>query len=273
MTVHTAGDAGGLSREPVAAVTESSGQGPRFDHFAVRSDPWLSLLALAVLPVLLVEDRATDETLRAAAYVLNWGIWLAFCAEFVVKLWLARERLRYVRTAWLEITLIVLSPPFFVPETMEGLRALRAVRLLRVARMLRVLTLAGLVFRRWRKVLRAHNLHYVLLLGLGSVCIAGVAIYQVEGDENPAMQSIGDGLWWAIGTLTAGFGDTRVATAEGRFIAVPLIFVGLVVIAVFTATVASYFVERQQEEQLKKHSERLKSIDEKLDQLLRDRHM
>jgi hypothetical protein len=113
-------------------------QGARFERFRRRCDLPLGLVALAIVPVLILEDRATEETLRGLAYAANWAIWLAFCAEFATKLVLARKRVEFIRAAWLDVAVIVLSPPFLVPDSMEGIRALRAVRLLRLLRLFRV---------------------------------------------------------------------------------------------------------------------------------------
>jgi hypothetical protein len=42
----------------------------------------MAFLALLVIPVLVMEDRATTPELRQGAVIINWVIWLAFVAEF-----------------------------------------------------------------------------------------------------------------------------------------------------------------------------------------------
>jgi len=83
------------------------------------------------VPALVLEDRATDAALRSAAYLTNWVVWLAFCGEFLLKRVAAPRRAVFVREAWFDLAIIVLSPPFLVPQQMDSLRALRAVRLFR----------------------------------------------------------------------------------------------------------------------------------------------
>ena len=59
----------------------------------VRRFEWpMALLALLVLPVLVMEDRATTPELRQAATALNWIIWIAFVVEFAFK-WAEPEAL------------------------------------------------------------------------------------------------------------------------------------------------------------------------------------
>src|SRR3712207_5870522 len=93
----------------------------------------LAILALLVIPVLIIEERAVSAEWRTAAQVLNWIIWLAFCADFLIR-WGAERRWRFLRSAWFDLALIVLTPPFAVPEPMQGARSVRVLRLLRLLR-------------------------------------------------------------------------------------------------------------------------------------------
>lgn len=76
-------------------------------------------LALLVVPALVLEERTTDPALRAIAHTLNWVVWVAFCVEFAVR-WAADGRLRFLRMAWFDILLILLSPPLLVPQYLQG---------------------------------------------------------------------------------------------------------------------------------------------------------
>ncbi len=100
----------------------------------VRRFEWpMALLALLVIPVLVMEERATTPELRIVAVAINWSIWLAFVAEFVVK-WAADRTLAFPKKAWFDLLLIVIAPPFGVPDAMQGIRSLRVLRLLRLLR-------------------------------------------------------------------------------------------------------------------------------------------
>jgi voltage-gated potassium channel len=57
------------------------------------------------------------------------------------------------------------------------------------------------------------------------------------------IHNFGQGLWWAVVTVTTiGYGDHYPVTAFGQGVAVILMMVGISLIGVLTATVASYFV-------------------------------
>ena len=61
---------------------------------------------------------------------------------------------------------------------------------------------------------------------------------------------IGDGLWWAIQTVTTvGYGDLVPTSTTGRFIAALVMVVGIGFLTVITAAITSTFVSRSRHEQ------------------------
>ena len=224
----------------------------------------MGILALLVIPVLVMEDRATTPELRQAATALNWIIWIAFVVEFAIK-WAADRTLAFLRKAWFDILLIVLTPPFGVPEMMQGIRSLRVLRLLRL---LRAFGVAGMGLRLVHRHFGKQKFHYVLVLACATVVLGAVGVFALEAGENKGIQHFGDALWWAITTVTTvGYGDITPITPEGRMIAVVLMVTGIGVIGVFTATVASFFFEDQQAQDplLAQVLARLDAIERKLD--------
>jgi hypothetical protein len=47
----------------------------------------LAALALLIVPVLILEERATSELVKQIAYIANQVVWLAFCGEFSSSTW------------------------------------------------------------------------------------------------------------------------------------------------------------------------------------------
>ncbi|MBI4266068.1 MAG: potassium channel family protein [Acidobacteria bacterium] len=254
---------------PVLEAVEDS-RAPTFDRFT-RVVEWpMAILALAVVPALVLENRSTTPEIAAAAVVVNWIIWTGFCGEYLVKLVLAPSRAAYVRQAWFDFFIIVLSPPFLVPDSLQAIRTLRAARVLRLIRLLRAFAVAGMGLRLLRGLLRHHSFHYVLTVALAVVGLGAIAIYVLEGGSNAAVGSIGDALWWAVVTATTvGYGDVSPVTPEGRLIAVVLMITGIGVIGVFTATVASFFFEQAPGTDTAPLEARLANVEEKLDRILR----
>ena len=220
----------------------------------------LAFLALLVIPVLVVEERSASPELRFIAAVLNWIIWLAFTADFVVR-WAADPRWRFLREGWFDLTLIALTPPF-VPESLQSFRTFRVLRLLRAGAM------AGIGLRSARRAFGAHQFHLVALFAAATVLLGATGVFVFEGGPGQRVQTFGDALWWAIVTATTvGYGDISPATTEGRLIAVVLMLVGIGVIGVFTATVATYFFAQDREEE-SSVAARLEALERKVDLLL-----
>jgi voltage-gated potassium channel len=239
---------------------------PRLHQLARRLEWPMALLALLVIPALVMEERATAPEVRTAGVVLNWIIWVAFGGEFIVR-WAADGKASFLRRSWFDVALIVLTPPFGVPEAMQGVRSLRVLRLLRL---IRAFGVAVMALRLGQRHFGKQKFHYVVLIAVGTVVLGAVGVYVVETGRNRTITGFGDALWWAAATVTTvGYGDVTPVTTEGRLIAVSLMVVGIGIIGVFTATVASFFFEREQESETAQLAARLDAIERKLDDLLR----
>jgi voltage-gated potassium channel len=86
-----------------------------------------------------------------------------------------------------------------------------------------------------------------------SIFIAYVAAVQITISERAVegsnIKNFGDGIWWAITTVTTvGYGDKFPTTMEGKFLAVGLMIVGISLMGVITASVAAWFVKMGQNE-------------------------
>ena len=200
-------------------------------------------LALLVIPVLVMEDRATTPELRQGALIVNWIIWLAFVVEFAFK-WAADRTLGYPRRAWFDLLLDYRDAAVRCPGRDAGNPQLAAPApapaVARVWRGGNGLQASAAAFRPEEVPLRADG-------GLCDGHPGAVAVFALEVDENKGIRHFGDALWWAITTVTTvGYGDITPVTPEGRLVAVVLMLAGIGVIGVFTATVASLLFEEQQ---------------------------
>jgi voltage-gated potassium channel len=232
----------------------------------------MAVLALTVIPALLLDDGAATPRTHLIATAVNWVVWLTFCGEFVLRVTIAPDRRAFIRRSWFELVIIAVSPPFGVPETLQGLRAVRAVRFLRLFRFVRAMAVLSIGVRATRRALRHHRLHYVLALTGGVMLLGASGLYVIERDQNEGLTSFGDALWWAVSrTTTVGYGDIFPRTGEGRLIAVILMLTGIGVIGVFTATIASFFMIEDDENRSADVERRLTSIEAKLDQMLAER--
>jgi voltage-gated potassium channel len=71
--------------------------------------------------------------------------------------------------------------------------------------------------------------------------VAGSAQAALNADE---FESIWDGIWWSIVTMTTvGYGDLYPSTVQGRLIGIVVMLVGIAFLSVLTATIASRFIK------------------------------
>jgi len=94
--------------------------------------------------------------------------------------------------------------------------------------------------------LRQENFPRVVLLALSIFVIGALLETLIEGGRDGAIPTIGDGLWYAIVTMTStGYGDFVPQSFAGRVIGVFLMFGGLTALSVVTAAVASVLVAQR----------------------------
>ena len=101
----------------------------RTERLLKRLEWPLAVLALLLVPVLILEDRTTDPTIRWLCSGVNWFVWLAFVGEFATGLAVATSRLKFAAASWFDLAIILLSPPFLVPDALQNMRSLRALRI------------------------------------------------------------------------------------------------------------------------------------------------
>ena len=102
----------------------------------------------------------------------------------------------------------------------------------------RILERAGGIFAHFRMLDELVALALVVIAG------GGVLVYELEEGVNPRLATLGDGLWWALVTVsTVGYGDIAPVTPAGRLVASVLIVVGVAIFAVGVAIVGRYIAD------------------------------
>lgn len=76
--------------------------------------------------------------------------------------------------------------------------------------------------------------------------IASILIELFESSQNDAFSTFWDSAWWVIVTITTvGYGDKIPVTPLGKIIGVLIMFVGIALLSVVTATISSILVTRK----------------------------
>jgi voltage-gated potassium channel len=206
-----------------------------YNRFSTAVDVPLTVITVLWLPVLIIPLITPVHGAVAETFALiDYMVWALFVLEYVIKLYLSPSRSHYFKTHILD--LLIVAVPFFRPA--------RAARLVRLGRLSRVAVVLARGIGRAKDVLSHRGLHFVLLaVGMIIFACAGLITVAERTAHGSNIHSFGQGLWWAVTTVTTvGYGDRYPVTPMGQGVAVVLMLVGIGLIGVLTATVASYFV-------------------------------
>ncbi|MFG2131665.1 potassium channel family protein [Streptomyces sp. NPDC048751] len=189
------------------------------------------MLALAVVFAIAyavpIVDSSAGHSLTVACTMVEWLVWGAFAADYLVRLVLTPDRRTFVRTHWMDLCAVVL--PLIQP--------------LRLLRMVSTLLLVG---RRARMASQIQLTTYVGGAVVGLLMFGSLAVLSVERDSPDGnIRTLGDAVWWSFTTMTTvGYGDHAPTTGVGRLIAVGLMLSGIALLGVVTANIAAWFIER-----------------------------
>ena len=121
---------------------------------------------------------------------------------------------------------------------LRGLRALRLLRLLRGVKLFRYSNPLQRLVRTFQENALLYSSTFGFLMTV--VSLGGVSLYLVEGKVNDNLNSIGDGIWWALVTITTvGFGDITPETSLGRVVGGAVMILGMFTLALFAGLVGS----------------------------------
>lgn len=196
---------------------------------------WSEILTLLALVFLFAFSYPAFEPNISATFqsnldLLQWVIWAAFAFDLLLGLVSAKNKKQFLAKHPLDIAAVAL--PF-----------------LRPLRLLRVISFGGLALQR---VAVGRQFAITVKVIIASIFIAYISAVQITISERMVessnIKNFGDGLWWAITTVTTvGYGDKFPTTTEGKFLAVGLMIVGISLMGVITASVAAWFVKMGQQ--------------------------
>ncbi len=192
------------------------------------------VVVAAILP--LGPVIAGDDPTEGPGALLSFGCWLVFAIDFAARTKLGDNFLGTWKGRVYLLIVVVTFPFYFAIPSLEEADVLAVTRLGWVA----VLAVAGTESARDVRVLLG-RVGAAGLYAAAAVFVAAVVVYRVEEPET-GFATFGDGLWWAIATITTvGYGDRVPITTSGRFVATLLMLSGLAFLGVIAASLASFF--------------------------------
>ncbi|MDO8572877.1 MAG: ion channel [bacterium] len=174
-------------------------------------------VVVIVASLILEENNSIKNSLDG----LDWIIWFVFLVEYFTLVFLAEEKIYYIRRNILDLIIV------FLP----------ALRILRIARALEIFksaTVFSETFRELSLFLHHKKIYNLLFLAFFVTTTGGVLIHLVEAPSNPIFERYAHSFWWAMATMfTFGHSGISPVSSAGQTIGV--------ILALFGAGFALYF--------------------------------
>jgi voltage-gated potassium channel len=217
-------------RQVIAGAKPSGGRHDLVDRIEQVTKYPMALLGVAWL-VLAIVVLNSDVNGSASTLVVGvlFALWVIVLVEYLVRLVVTPDTRDYLKRRWVEPATVV--APVFQGWHIVGIEKMS------------LLVREGEL--RVEAILRHHSLFRVLIAVAATIFVgAWLVLLFEERAKGSNIHDYPDALWWAIVTVTTvGYGDRYPITEGGRVVAVILMLIGIGLIGVLTATVASVFIK------------------------------
>ncbi len=217
------------------------------------------LIFLSILAFTIETIPDLDASIRHFLYYFELFCIVIFTIEYLLRLYIAKKKLKFVFSFFGIIDLIAILPFYlsfgFDLRSVRALRFLRLFRLLKLVRYNSAIKRFTLAFKMIREGLIMFSIASLILFYLSAV-----GIYYFENAAQPEeFSSIFSSLWWSVVTLTTvGYGDVVPLTIGGRIFTFIILMIGLGIIAIPSGMISSALTEARsiEKEQMEDEGEK-----------------
>ncbi len=172
---------------------------------------------------------------------------ILFTIEYILRIVTAEKKTEYIFSFYGFIDLMAILPFYlvFLGVDLYVIRALRVLRIVKLTRYSVAMIRLGKAFS-----IAKGEVVVFLLATLVLLYLAAVGVYIFESRAQPEnFQSIFDGLWWAVASLTTvGYGDIYPVTAGGKLFTFIVLIFGLGIVAAPAGIISSALTQVRNEE-------------------------
>ncbi|MEO5907233.1 MAG: ion transporter [Saprospiraceae bacterium] len=216
--------------------------GNRFDIIIIY------MIIISVIMATVETVGAISPKIKVLLRAGEWFFTVLFTIEYLIRLYSARDRWKYVTSFFGIIDLLAILPSY-IGIFITGGQSLLFIRLFRLMRIFRIFEMGhfvreGSIVANALKASRVKITVFLTFITIASV-VLGAMMYMVEVGHNDQITNVPEGIYWAIVTLTTvGYGDAIPVTGFGKFLASLVMILGYGVIAVPTGIVTAEITNR-----------------------------
>ena len=200
----------------------------------------VSLIIVSVICSMLITIKSLPQEYYNQIKLAEYIFASIFLVEYLVRIFSAPNRLKYIFSFYGLIDLAAILPMFlFGSNETFALRLVRTISLFRMMKLIRYTRDVQVLLNSLSK-----SMMIIVMLISGIVLltlIGGNVIYLVEPEN---FNSAFDGVWWSLVTMsTVGYGDYVTHTLAGRIVAGAAMITGIVLFAIVTGLFSSRIFE------------------------------
>lgn len=227
-------------------------------------------LPMLVLVIIMIVSLVTplivklDKNFIYILEIIDWIIWAIFFVELAVRTFFAPKKLIYLKRNWLDV-LVVILPFLRIFRIFRVARLARGARAIRALRFVRIISVFSKFTHELKNIFSRHGFHYLIAVFVGIIVIGTILIFNFEQSSINGSKNVGESLWLVItNAFSGGFANIYPDTPEAKGMAIIIIILGNVLVSYFTATLASYFAEKDQDIEQERIEKKLDTLIEEL---------
>lgn len=187
----------------------------------------ITALVLLSSAIFVAETYPLPDYVRINLDIIDFALVLLFAYEYLLRLWCAPNKIKYLFSLYSVIDLLAIVPVFFGVVDISFIRIFRWFRILRLIRFIEGRTLLGGMISE-----DSVSSAKILFTLFAIIFVYSGLIYQVEHPVNPKVfRTFLDAFYFSVVTMTTvGFGDVTPTSELGRLLTVLMILTGIALI-------------------------------------------